>query len=157
MVLAIIAVLASIGAPLFSGWVAQLRTDEAAQAFERALLQARQEALARGQRVVVAPSSDGSWNNGWVVFVDADLDGALGGTDTTLSQYQNADAVPVNAHFGDVWGSYISFLPGGYVRGGDGEPLAGYMSFGPAEAAVSSVCLSQLGRVQRVKGTACPG
>jgi type IV fimbrial biogenesis protein FimT len=154
-VLAILAVLAGIGAPLLSAWLERLRTEEAAQAFERTLVQARNESLARGQRVVVAPR-DGAWANGWDAFLDGNLNGVLEVGEAELVRHQNTGAVPVSADFGAGWGGRIVFLPGGYVRGADGAPVAGRMSFGPPEV-LRSVCLSALGRAQLVKGGVCPG
>jgi type IV fimbrial biogenesis protein FimT len=154
-VLAILAVLAGLGVPLLTAWLERLRTEELAQAFERTLVQARNESLARGQRVVVAPR-DGAWVNGWDAFLDGNVNSALDAGEVELVRHQNTGAVPVNVDFGAGWGSRIVFLPGGYVRGADGAPVAGRMGFGPPEA-LRSVCLSALGRAQLVKGDACPG
>ncbi|HPE01927.1 MAG TPA: GspH/FimT family protein [Burkholderiaceae bacterium] len=153
-VLAVLAVLLGLGAPHFSAWLARLRTEETAQAFERTLVQARNESLARGQRVVVAPR-EGDWAGGWDVFLDANLNGTLDAGDTALTRHQSSGEVPVLADFGDGWGGRIVFLPGGFVRGADGAPVAGRMRFGPADLQ-RTVCLSLLGKPQLVKGATCP-
>jgi type IV fimbrial biogenesis protein FimT len=154
-VLAILAVVLGLGAPLWSGWLERLRTQEAAQAFERALIQARSEALTRGQRVVVAPC-EGGWSSGWRVFIDDNQNATREDGEAELARYENADRVRIDADFGERWDGRIVFLPGGYVRAADGAPVAGRMSFGES-AGVRSVCLSALGRAQRVQVGVCPG
>lgn len=90
VVVAIVAVLASVAAPFFGDLIARSSTANALGALDAALIGARGEALRRGQPVTVCRSGDGSacstaaagsfaatdWAVGWIVFADANGNGA---------------------------------------------------------------------------------
>ena len=164
-VIAIGAVLLAVGMPMYAQWIERSRAEAESTAFQLALAQARSESLGRGLRVVVAPLA-ADWSGGWRVFVDGNRDGSfdadahpddgLGSGDRELGVHQVADAVPVAADFSAGWADRIVFLPGAYVRGGSGGEIAGRMSFGRAPE-IRSVCLSAMGRTQKIKGESCPG
>lgn len=72
----ILGVLLAMAAPSFSEMVRNNRSQAAANELVSALNSARMEAIKRGQRVSLCPSSNGtscsgaSWQGGWIVFVD---------------------------------------------------------------------------------------
>ncbi|MDN3639508.1 GspH/FimT family pseudopilin [Simiduia curdlanivorans] len=76
--LVILAVVIGLAAPSFNSQAQRARTDSAAEELRSALLFARSEAVKRAQRVSVcvanaaatACDAAGSWENGWIVFVD---------------------------------------------------------------------------------------
>lgn len=64
------------------------------------LAYARSEAVKNNQRVVVCTSSDSAscssssdWEDGWIVFVDANGNGAVDGTETVLRAEQTLDGI----------------------------------------------------------------
>lgn len=68
-----------LAVPAWRAMLVELRLRAAAGALHGALLLARREAILRGGLVVACPGgasgcSDGDWETGWVVFVDADGD-----------------------------------------------------------------------------------
>ncbi|WP_256664862.1 GspH/FimT family pseudopilin [Pseudomonas sp. 8AS] len=73
---AVLGVLLAIAAPGFSDMMRNNRSQAAANELVSALNTARTEAVKRGSRVSLCPSSDGatcsgtSWQTGWIVFVD---------------------------------------------------------------------------------------
>ncbi len=73
IVVAIIAILASLAGPSFSSLLQKNRLAAASSALQVSLSLARSEAVKRGadSRVTVAASTAaGAWTNGWVVFAD---------------------------------------------------------------------------------------
>lgn len=78
---AVVAVLAALAAPSFRTQIASARLTSHANALLSSLLLARSEAIKRNGRVVLCKSSDGAtcvtggaWQQGWIVFVDANND-----------------------------------------------------------------------------------
>lgn len=100
--LALVAILATIGVPSFMNFIVNNRLAAQTNELVSALNLARSEAIKRNTRVTVCRSNNGTgcggtWNNGWIVFVDggtaASVDAGdeilrvwtTGGTDTTLT------------------------------------------------------------------------
>jgi type IV fimbrial biogenesis protein FimT len=82
--LALVAILATVGVPSFIDFIANNRVIVQTNELVGALNLARSEAVKRGARVTVCrratdTSCGDTWNNGWLVFVDA---GAAGSVDT---------------------------------------------------------------------------
>lgn len=83
--IAIAAILAAIAIPAYRSMTATNRVTGAVNAFASSLALARSEAIARGEQVAVCPSANatggnptcdkGGWQEGWIVFVDANGDG----------------------------------------------------------------------------------
>lgn len=78
VVLAIVAIAATIGLPAFSDTLRQVRTATAMNLLTSSLASARSTAMLRRQAVSVCPSQDQHtcredliWEDGWLVFVDA--------------------------------------------------------------------------------------
>jgi type IV fimbrial biogenesis protein FimT len=76
--LSIATILGLVAAPSLRGMVAMARLKSHNGALQESLMLARSEAIKRHQRVVLCKSSDlatcaagGDWNQGWIVFVDA--------------------------------------------------------------------------------------
>lgn len=86
IVLAMLAILASLAAPSFQRGIAQRKVSETASDLMIALLQARNAAITNNQSVFIAPFSTTDWSRGWRIFVDTNNDGAYtAGTDTLIS------------------------------------------------------------------------
>ncbi len=74
--LAVLAVLLSIAAPSFTDFMRNNRSLTAANELVSAFNYARAEAVKRGTRVSICPSTNGTscsgttWQGGWIVFVD---------------------------------------------------------------------------------------
>lgn len=76
VVVAILAVLAALAAPSFTPIVERWRVRDAAESLTATFYFARSEAIRRGGRVVIKPSSGTDWGTGWHVFFDVNSDGA---------------------------------------------------------------------------------
>jgi type IV fimbrial biogenesis protein FimT len=113
--IAIAAVLAGLAAPSFRDLIANNRLKSHTSALHTSLLQARSEAIKRNSRVVVCKSSDGAtcatsgdWQQGWVVFADADNDAQLDAGELVIQK--------------------VAALSGDFVLKGDGD-LTEYVSY----------------------------
>lgn len=80
VVLAIVSVVAAIGAPPLEQWLARQRVAVTLQSLQADLQRARHEAVLRNRPVVLCGSGDGrdcapgAWPGGWIVFVNDDDD-----------------------------------------------------------------------------------
>jgi type IV fimbrial biogenesis protein FimT len=118
IVVAIAGVLAAIALPSYVNYVIETRIVGVAHDLAVDLQLAREEAVMRGERISVCPSTDkvscnsgGGWEGGWVVFVDGGTEGTIDGDDEVLRQ-----GVPVPNHitvrFKDNPGQkYVTFDP----------------------------------------------
>ncbi|MEJ7929016.1 GspH/FimT family pseudopilin [Ramlibacter sp. AN1015] len=69
VVLAVVAVLATLAAPSLRGYTAQQRVKNASYDLAAALTNARSEAVKRNEAVVLRPVTGSNWNTGWEVVV----------------------------------------------------------------------------------------
>lgn len=83
VVVAIISIMAIVGIPSLQDFIRRAHISSQAHEFVGTMSYARSEAVKRGQRVTVCKSADGStcatagnWDQGWIVFVDANNDNA---------------------------------------------------------------------------------
>jgi len=91
VVLVVLAVLLSVGAPAFTDFIRSNRLVAEANSLRASLSTARSEALAQRAFVTVCPSTDGAtcassneWNTGFISFVDFDGVGDFDGGDDRL-------------------------------------------------------------------------
>lgn len=98
---AIVAVLASLAVPSFRTQLVKRSVQAAADAFVTDMRYARSVAIERSARVSVCRSSNGTgcsgsggvWKDGWIVFVDADGDGAFETGDEIVRVQQSMSAI----------------------------------------------------------------
>lgn len=156
VVMTLAAIVLAIGVPNFSHLLERNRATAISNEFLRAVTQARAEAMARGQRAVVAPVG-GAWANGWEVFVDADRDAVRDGNELLLFSFSETAGITIDPNFATGWNNVLVFMPTGQSRAAaDGTTIIdGRMSF-TAGSEQRSVCLSALGRASVVRGNTCP-
>ena len=93
VVLAIVGALAAVAVPSFAGFLATQRSSSTVSRFVASLNLARSEAIKRNARAVLCKSPDGSacsyagtWDQGWMVFHDANNNGQLDPGETLVLQ-----------------------------------------------------------------------
>lgn len=114
-VLAVLAVLLSIGAPAFIETIKNSRMRAETYAMRSTLANARSEAMARRMPVVVCETSNStscatdttSWNTAHLAFADADDDGVVD-TGEDIFQLKEHNATGVDLTFRDAGGSAAS-------------------------------------------------
>lgn len=83
---AIVAILAAVAVPSFNTFFASSRAQSQSAMVVEALNYARSEAVRRGRAVGVATTGGIAWQQGWVVFLDANNNGARDAGEGVLVQ-----------------------------------------------------------------------
>jgi type IV fimbrial biogenesis protein FimT len=160
IVMAVVAILLSLAAPAFSGMVSSVRLSSASNSLFSSLLLARSEAIKRNSRAVLCKSangdtcvSTGGWEQGWIVFHDANNNAALDIGETVLSR---EPALPglIRLTGNNPLISYVSYTPMGTTSYTSGAFQAGTLtvcqqSALPVEA--RQIVISSSGRPRTVK------
>jgi len=169
--MAIVVIVLTVGVPSFQQMIRNNKIIAQTNDFLGAYNFARSEAIKRGQRVVMCPSNNGTncvnvnWDQGWIVFVDADNNAAVGNAatepvlrvqdqfDTTTDQFGNNNTL-TGTLSGD---NFISFIPAGYTRGTGGGFQMGTLSFGLCNSnnQRNDIVINAVGRAQVVR-IPCP-
>lgn len=114
--LAIVAMTLTMGVPNVQKFIASNRVTAQANTLLGALSIARSEAIKRNNVVVVA-RANGSWQDGWTIFVDLDADGNFDSGDTPPeTQIQTQEAIdtgyPIQPN---GYADRVSYRPDGRV------------------------------------------
>ncbi len=171
VVIAIVAIMASLATPAFTEMLQRNRLSAASSALQVSLSLARSEAVKRGAdaRVTVAANTTaGVWTNGWTVFVDgtsnangglgpaADVAGAAG---VTRLEVAGAPSGPVSTgQTGTI--NYFTYNGQGRMIDASGAGVVN-RSFWFFDGASERHCLvvNNTGRVRNTRvasGTSCP-
>lgn len=133
VVMALAAVLLTVALPSFTAVINTSRQATLANTFLTSLHLARSEAIKRNARVVLCKSADGAscawngrWDQGWIVFHDADNDAQVGVGEELMRVYEA--------------------LPGTFSLGGN-NPVANYVSYAPTGATRLTSGALQMGTV----------
>jgi type IV fimbrial biogenesis protein FimT len=165
-VLAVVAIVASAAMPSLQALLASVRVSSAANDLLGDLLLTRSEAIQRHGRVVACKSSDGAfctgaggWQQGWIVFVDANGDGERGATELLL-QRQGALAAGVRLTGNASLARYVAYVGNGSTRLAGGGFQAGTLtvcreSAGPTVARQIIINASGRPRVQKTAVDSC--
>ena len=120
--LAIAALLAAVAFPAFHDWLGAYQLANHAKHLAESMTRARTEAIRRGHRVNLCKSPDrqqcadqGSWNAGFVVFVDVNRDGRVDADEPVLEINGRApQGITIDAN-GPV-DDYVSYTSLGHAR-----------------------------------------
>jgi type IV fimbrial biogenesis protein FimT len=162
MVLAVTSVLLVLAVPAYQAIGNSMKLSMTTNALLSHLQLARSEAIKRNARVVLCKSADGKtcsaiggWDQGWIVFHDANNNGIL---DSTESVIQRIEALPSGWR---VAGNqnvsrYVSFVPTGQTAMTSGAFQAGtitvcHESLDPTEA--RQIVINAVGRPRIQKAT----
>ena len=179
VVIAIVAILASLAVPSFQGLIASSTLTSTTNDLIATLARARSDAIRRGKRVTVCMSANGTsctttgdWSQGWIMFEDnvnfslnatVDIDGTS--PDDRITQVSPATNgnLTVKAKGGT---SYFSYTADGQIKLMNGGSGAGSIRICSNSSALTddtrsrSLVINFVGRVNVVKPTgisaACP-
>lgn len=159
-VLAVTAVLAAVAVPSFGALAASTRTSTATNDLLADLFLTRSEAMKRRLRVVMCKSRDGlacaatgGWEQGWIVFADADGDG-LRDAGETLLRVQQPLGGALRLTGTSTVAKYVSYAPNGSTKLVGGGFQAGTLTVCSASAGPAAgrlVVLSSSGRPRTQK------
>lgn len=159
-VLAVAAVLVSVAVPSMEDLLDSSRVTAAANELLGDLLLTRSEAMKRRTRVVMCKSADGQWctaaggwQQGWIVFEDANGDGLRGAAEK-LVRMQPALAGNLRLTGTAPVAKYVSYAPNGATRTAGGGFQAGTLTVcaaspGPADG--RQIILNASGRPRTTK------
>jgi len=160
------AVLVSVAVPSFDALMASSRLSTAANDLLGDLLLTRSEAMKRRLRVTLCKSGDGQWcsgaggwQQGWIVFVDANGDGQRAAGEALL-RAQPPLAGPLRLTGTAPVAKYVSYAPNGGTKLAGGGFQAGTLTVCSASrgpAAGRQIVLSSSGRprTQKVELRSC--
>lgn len=139
VVVAIVAILQTLAAPALSGVANSMRLSTAVNSLFSSLLLARSEAIKRNSRVVVCKSATGDacanaggWDQGWIVFHDANNNAALDAGEVVVSREQ-ALPNPIRLTGNPFVAGYVSYTPMGTT-----SPPGGGLQLGTLTVCVQS-------------------
>ena len=120
--LAVMAVTLAVGIPSLKDMIHSIKINSVVNGFVSHLYMARAEAIKRNSRVVVCKSPDGStcatsggWDQGWIVFHDANNDGLRGADEPVLAhEHAVPSTLRLTGNLNVV--NYISFASTGATR-----------------------------------------
>lgn len=128
VVVAIAAIIAVSAIPSFTQLVRNSRISTQANEFVTAVTFARSEAIKRGLPVVICRSADqttcggtGSWERGWIVYVDADSDNTLDAGELILQRQTAYTGGNVMAATPAALTNRLTFNSDGIIPGGAGR------------------------------------
>lgn len=170
VVIAIVAILATIAAPSFRELLQKNRLASASSALQVSLSLARAEAVKRGSDAMVSIAANGTagdWVQGWTVFVDKTNNTHSGVAPTTddLSatrlEVTSAPSAPVIFGSSDPLPTYFSFNGQGRMVDSSGQPLTSPTTIWFFNETSQKYCLmiNNTGRVRAERvpsSTSCP-
>ena len=119
--LTIAGIFATIGVPSLQSLLASTRLTTATNTLLAALATTRSEAIKRGERVVLCPSSDrqsctdaSDWHIGYVLYVDHNGNGNLGPGEPVLRAFEELPGVTVRSSIGR---DHVTYQPSGLASG----------------------------------------
>ena len=165
--IAIAAILAGLAAPSFREMIVANSIKSHASAMLSSLLLARGEALKRNGRVVLCKSADGAactlsggWEQGWIVFADANNNAALDAGETLIQRHAAlGDGLSLTGN-GNI-PNYVSYSGMGENRTTAGAIQPGTFTLCQLSASggkARQISISGTGRptIKQVTVTSCP-
>lgn len=162
VVVAISALLVTIAVPSFTGLIASIQLTSASNVFVSGLHVARSEAIKRNARVVLCKTgngifcaSDGGWEQGWMIFHDANNNSVRENTEQIIHRelaLQASLKLTGNLNLA----SYVSFASTGATKLASGGFQAGTLTLCRQSLSVSEarqIILNAAGRPRVQKST----
>ena len=157
--IAIIGIVALFGIPAFSDFILNNRIRGQAGDLVAQLTHARSEAMRTATRITLCPGTSGgcagsNWENGWVVFVDANANAAIDSGETVIGVGPALDGS--NTLRSTAFSTYISFRHDGGSVGDDSSGLAGVFALCDSRGygdKAQAITVSTTGRIKALAAT----
>lgn len=125
VVIAIVAIFVALAFPSFEGTIRSNRVSTSANELMASMALARAEAIRSARGSGLCTSADGAtcggtWNDGWIVWIDADANGTPGGAnDRIVRRIQARNALSLTATSSGGSTTLLRFDPRGRVLDGN--------------------------------------
>jgi len=156
---AVLAILLTIGLPAFGGLIDSQRMDSSVNGLMRSIQFTRTEAIRLNRPVTMTPLGQ-DWNNGWIIFLDANHNGAHDSDERVLRYEQPAlvSHIHANANIAD----YLRYNAQGESELLNGGFQSGTFSLCPQQTAAQGrkVIINRVGRARIERAfitSGCPG
>jgi len=156
IVIAVLAVTVTVAVPGFGRMVSENRVIAQSNKFLSTLHLARSEAIRRGQRVTVCPSTDGQscsedspYNAGWILFAGPAVDEDLADAGPVLHGFP-ASREGISISGNGSMARYISYVPSGRTAQLSGAFQAGTVSVCSDDGINRRIVISRTGRARVV-------
>ena len=161
--LALASLLACVALPVYSDWIADYQVLNHAQKLAGTMAIARSEALKRGRPVNLCKSADlrdcvatGGWEEGYIVHVDGDRDGALD-TGERVLRVEGPATQGITIHGNRPVADYVSYTSLGTTRLLRGGLQMGTFTVCRSGRRAVDVVLAHSGRARvQTSATLCP-
>ncbi|MDO9605691.1 MAG: GspH/FimT family pseudopilin [Hydrogenophaga sp.] len=158
--IAIAAILAGLAAPSFKEMMANNQLKSHASSLLSSLLQARGEAIKRNGQVVLCKSATGSecttaggWQQGWVMFADADGDGVLDAGESVIQRTETLTGNFSLTAISDAVVVHRLTYAGSGSANGEQEVTFSLCKVGTSSGKARDIVLSPTGRPKIVEAT----
>lgn len=167
VVLAVMSILLSLAVPAMSGVVMSIRLTAATNSFLSNLWLARSEAIKRNARAVICKSATGqicttagSWEQGWIVFSDANNNASRDAGEVIISREEALHAA-LRFSGNNPVANYVSYTPSGQTKYTSGAFQAGTLtlcSLSSTTVEARQIAINSAGRPRTAKTTVgqCP-
>lgn len=155
--ISIASILLAVAVPSYQSLMRESRLTTQANELMTALHYARSEAVKRGMRVTICKSADGatcngdSWQDGWLIFSDADPAGSVDSGDQILRVFPRLNGSSLEG--GDNFETRVSFLRNGRSQGDKSLPNGTFTLCNQDDA--RKIIINVAGR-PRVEKAECP-
>lgn len=147
MALAVVSILAAAAYPSLHGLVQSYRVQSAASQLAAHMALARGAAIARGQRVAIAPVAD-AWSGGWRVHLDLNANGRWDPGEDVLAEQAALPGVVIRAN--GAMQRQVLFEPSGRPIQANGAFLSGSFAVcAPSSAGATALVMSAAGRLRQ--------
>ena len=155
VVVAILAILAALTAPAFSGVLKKQRVDATSYRLVAHLQTARSVAIARNVRTTIAPIDGTHWELGWQVFTDANRTAQFDGDDELIATAPAVDS-GLSITGGASGQSWVSFAGDGQPKLFNGGFQSGSFVICAGADLGTQVIMNRVGRIRlQPAGNAC--
>ncbi|MGE5652450.1 MAG: GspH/FimT family pseudopilin [Bacillota bacterium] len=130
IVVAIVGIFASLGAPSFRDMIERQRIATTVNDFFAAIYLARSEAIRLGARVDLVPKdAAGDWSKGWVVFIDENGNQRPDGRERIVFSHEAARGTSIAASLTDSKVQYLAYTGSGRTRTNSSSQTTQFGSF----------------------------
>lgn len=158
IVLTIVAVLAATAIPNLASMLERYRASGAADDLQHTLMSTRAQAIAAGNRAVVAPLMDNEWVNGWRIFLDPNNNGTLDAGERVIQIFEARNpelSITPSTRLFEGGESRISFTQFGFPRALNGTTFADGSFVVTVGATSRTVCLDVQGHSRVIESGGC--